>query len=121
MQSRKTHSTFKPKGCNFIIKTAAVTVGGGSQIGTLYAELDKINQTIVGGGSMSVSVGGYISGGGHSILAPHYGMAADQVLEVEVVTPMGDIVTANECQNKDLFWAMRGVSVIPSYLLFWQR
>ncbi|KAI8632863.1 FAD-binding domain-containing protein [Xylariaceae sp. FL1651] len=108
MQDRKTHDSFKPKGCNFTIETTAVTVGGGAQLGTLYEELDKINQTIVGGGSKTVSVGGYITGGGHSILAPHYGMAADQVLEVEVVTPEGDIVLANECQNEDLFWAMRG-------------
>ncbi|KAI3321641.1 FAD-binding domain-containing protein [Xylariaceae sp. AK1471] len=108
MQSRKTHDSFRPQGCNFTIETSAVTVGGGSQLGTLYEELDKINQTIVGGNSKSVSVGGYITGGGHSILAPHYGMGADQVLEVEVVTPKGDIVTANECQNEDLFWAIRG-------------
>lgn len=28
---------------------------------------------------------------------------------MEVVTPEGEIVVANECQNQDLFWAMRGV------------
>jgi FAD/FMN-containing dehydrogenase len=26
----------------------------------------------------------------------------------DIVTPNGDLVTANECQNKDLFWAIRG-------------
>jgi hypothetical protein len=30
------------------------------------------------------------------------------VQEIELVTPMGDIITANECQNQDYFWAMRG-------------
>lgn len=110
MQDRQLHNSFQPKGCNFTINTTAVTVGGGSQIGALVEDLDKINQTVVGGTSKSVSVGGYITGGGHSVLAPLYGMAADQVLELEVVTPLGDIVTANECQNEDLFWAMRGVS-----------
>ncbi|KAI0867405.1 FAD-binding domain-containing protein [Hypoxylon argillaceum] len=108
MQDRQLHNSFQPKGCNFTINTTAVTVGGGSQIGALVEDLDKINQTVVGGTSKSVSVGGYITGGGHSVLAPLYGMAADQVLELEVVTPLGDIVTANECQNEDLFWAMRG-------------
>ena len=87
-----------------------MTAAGGSQIGNLYDEMLKLNQTVVGGGSKSVSVGGYITGGGHSILAPRYGLAADQALEMEVVTPNGDIVVANECQNEDLFWAMRGVS-----------
>ncbi|KAI0803621.1 hypothetical protein GGR55DRAFT_682537 [Xylaria sp. FL0064] len=108
MQSIETHDTFKPVGCGFTIDTPAVTVGGGTPMGTIYEELDKINETVVGGGSKSVSVGGYLTAGGHSILAPRYGLGADNVLEVEVVTPMGDIVTANECQNEDLFWAMRG-------------
>ncbi|KAI0467445.1 FAD-binding domain-containing protein [Xylaria cf. heliscus] len=109
MQDQEIHDhSFEPKGCNFIIETPAVTVGGGSQMGALYEELDKINRTVVGGASKSVSVGGYLTGGGHSALSPRYGLGADNVLEMEVVTPMGDIVTANECQNEDLFWAMRG-------------
>lgn len=110
MQSLETHEAFKPKGCNFTIDSPAVTVGGGSQLGLIQDELDKINRTIVGGNSKTVSVGGYLTAGGHSILAPRYGLGADSVLELEVVTPLGDIVTANECQNEDLFWAMRGVS-----------
>lgn len=35
-------------------------------------------------------------------------MGADNVMEATVVTPNGDLVTADECQNKDLFWAIRG-------------
>lgn len=116
MQSHKTHDAFQPAGCNFTIDTPAVTVGGGSQLGAIYEELDKINRTVVGGNSKSVSVGGYLTGGGHSVLGPRYGLGADHVLELEVVTPMGDIVTANECQNEDLFWAMRGVSLFSNLL-----
>ncbi|KAH8662229.1 hypothetical protein BX600DRAFT_498795 [Xylariales sp. PMI_506] len=108
LQGLQTHDSFQPKGCSFTIEGSAVTVGGGTQMITMYEELDKINQTVVGGGGKTVSVGGYITGGGHSLLAPRYGLAADQVLEIELVTPSGDIVTANECQNEDLFWAMRG-------------
>lgn len=75
----------------------------------LYSALDALNQTTVGGNRRTVSLGGYLTGGGHSILAPRYSLAADQVLEMELVTPTGDIVTANQCQNQDLFWAMRGI------------
>jgi FAD/FMN-containing dehydrogenase len=77
----------------------------------------------VGGTAWSVGIGGYLTGGGHSILAPRLGLAADQVLEIEMITPEGDIITANECQNEDLFWAMRGVSsrtilpICPIYIL----
>ncbi|KAI1472378.1 FAD-binding domain-containing protein [Daldinia caldariorum] len=108
MQDLETHALFQPRGCDFTINHTAATVGPGSQLGSLYEELGKIGQIIVGGDARSVSVGGYLTGGGHSILAPKYGLAADQILEMEVVTPAGDIVVANECRNQDLFWAMRG-------------
>jgi FAD/FMN-containing dehydrogenase len=83
------------------------------QMWDLYNALDPLNRTIVGGGGKTVSVGGYLTGGGHSLLSSWYGLAADQVLEMEVVTPNGEIVIANECRNKDMFWAMRGVSCFP--------
>jgi len=68
---------------------------------------------ILSGGSESVSYGGYLTGGGHSALASTYGMAADSVLEFEVVSPTGEYLTLNECQNQDLFWATRGVRMLP--------
>lgn len=64
---------------------------------------------VVSGGAHSVSYGGYIAGGGHSSMSNHFGMAADTVLEMETVSPGGEYLTLNECQNTDLFWAMRGV------------
>jgi FAD/FMN-containing dehydrogenase len=63
------------------------------------------------GSSSTVSVGGYVTGGGHGILSGQYGLAADAVLEMEIVTPGGQILVANECQNQDLFWANRGVII----------
>ena len=104
------HQGFKPKDCNIEIEGSAITVGGGEQMIDMYTYLGTLNQTVVGGGGKTVSVGGYLTGGGHSLLSARYGLATDQVLEMEVVTPQGEIVTANECQNTDLFWAMRGVS-----------
>jgi hypothetical protein len=29
-------------------------------------------------------------------------------LQFKIVTPTGAFLTANECQNTDLFWALRG-------------
>jgi hypothetical protein len=63
---------------------------------------------LVGGAFGSVSVGGYIQNGGHGGLSAKYGLGADQVLEIDLVTPQGEIITANECQNTDYFWAIRG-------------
>jgi hypothetical protein len=39
------------------------------------------------------------------------------VLQYEVVTADGDIKIANECQNQDLFWAMRGGGGMYHHLL----
>ncbi|KXJ94189.1 hypothetical protein Micbo1qcDRAFT_187915 [Microdochium bolleyi] len=116
LQGFETHldgGGFKPRGCRgadkgLTIPGPAVTALGGTQMSVLYAGLDRLGLTIVGGGSKSVGVGGYVTGGGHSLLAPRHGLAADQVLEMQVVTADGDLVVANECQNQDLFWAMRG-------------
>ncbi|PTB44833.1 uncharacterized protein TrAFT101_000301 [Trichoderma asperellum] len=99
---------FKLQGSGKVISGNSFTVGGGSQMYDIYAAADKHNQTIVGGGAKSVGVGGYITGGGHSILAPRHGLAADNVWEMEIVTPGGDILTVNEDRHPDLFWAMRG-------------
>lgn len=49
-----------------------------------------------------------MQGGGHGPWTTVKGMAADTVLELEVVTAAGDIVTANADTNSDLFWALRG-------------
>lgn len=104
------HNEFRPKGCDVTIKTTAVTAGAASHVSDIYYNLDQHNQTVVDGMGPEVTMGGYITGGGHSPISNIYGLGADQVYEVEMVTPTGEIITANECQHKDLFWAIRGVS-----------
>jgi FAD/FMN-containing dehydrogenase len=105
------HDSFKPEGCHISIDGPAISAGAGTQMIELDSMAQQNNLAIVGGGAGTVGVGGYLTGGGHSWLSMTYGMAADQVLEIEMVTPGGDILTVNECQNQDLFWAMRGVSM----------
>ncbi|KAF2092444.1 FAD-binding domain-containing protein [Rhizodiscina lignyota] len=102
------HDEFKPRGCDIIINTTAVTAGAGSYVRDIYYNLDQQNQTAVDGLGPEVTLGGYLTGGGHSPISNIYGLGADQIYEVEMVTPTGEIITANECQNTDLFWAVRG-------------
>lgn len=52
--------------------------------------------------------GGFTQGGGHSALSTAFGLAADQVLEYEVVTADGRILKASPACNEDLYWALSG-------------
>ena len=65
-------------------------------------------RVVTTGQDPSVGLGGYIQGGGHGPLASTHGLAAQQVLQARVVTTKGDILVANEVENSDLFWAIRG-------------
>jgi FAD/FMN-containing dehydrogenase len=106
------HDTFfKPQGCGYSIDTPALTLAAGEQYGNINLAASLKNLTVLSAGEQYVGIGGHLTGGGHSSLGPTYGLAADNVLEMELVTPGGDILTVNECQHKDLFWAMRGVSL----------
>jgi FAD/FMN-containing dehydrogenase len=89
---------------------ASVKISAGMNMFEIYVEAVKNNITVVGGGDVAVGIGGWITGGGHSPISSKFGLGADQVLEMEVVTADGKLRTINATTNPDLFWAMRGVS-----------
>ncbi|KAK8021317.1 hypothetical protein PG990_006455 [Apiospora arundinis] len=60
------------------------------------------------GGNTVGGVGGWVGGGGHSVVSSTLGLGADQVLSLGVVTADGRYVTADPFTNPDLFFAMRG-------------
>lgn len=87
----------------------AIKVGAGVSIYDAYKFADANDGIIVGGNCPTVSLaGGYTQGGGHGPLASRYGLAVDQVLEWEVVTANGQLLTASPTQNPNLYWALSG-------------
>ncbi|KAK4047056.1 hypothetical protein OIO90_006340 [Microbotryomycetes sp. JL221] len=67
------------------------------------------DRQIVGGRVSGVGVGGFvIAGGGYSWLSNQYGLVIDTVKSMQVVLPSGEIVTASENENSDLFFGVRG-------------
>ena len=60
------------------------------------------------GSSPNVGVTGYTLGGGMGWLARRYGLAANSVTAVEIVTPDGRLVRADADHEADIFWAVRG-------------
>lgn len=51
---------------------------------------------------------GVTIGGGIGTLQGKHGLMIDSLLSVRLVTAKGDIVTASQMENPDLFWAIRG-------------
>ncbi|SCO80541.1 related to isoamyl alcohol oxidase [Fusarium oxysporum] len=86
----------------------AATVGAGVQDGEMNEALAAQNALAVGGTSYDVGVVGWATGGGHGFATGKYGQGADNILEAEIVTPAGKVLIANQCQNQDLYWAIRG-------------
>ncbi|GKT84306.1 restculine oxidase [Colletotrichum tofieldiae] len=87
----------------------AFKLGAGVQVSELYEAADKEGYTAIGGECRSVGVtGGYLAGGGHSPMSPVAGLGSDQILSVDIVTPDGRLITANDKKNSDIFWAVRG-------------
>ncbi|KAI4858535.1 FAD-binding domain-containing protein [Hypoxylon rubiginosum] len=87
----------------------AIRIGAGVLAIEAYRFASSHGLMVVGGNCPTVGIaGGYSQGGGHGPLISKYGMGADQVLEWDVLTADGNIVTANATSHSDLFWALRG-------------
>ncbi|OCL14667.1 isoamyl alcohol oxidase [Glonium stellatum] len=102
-------SSFVPAGCATNASTAAITTGAGANFDDIYTFAHQHNVTFIGGYAATIGAsGGWVMGGGHSVLSPVYGLGIDRVLEFTIVTPDGVLRTVNACQDRDLFWALRG-------------
>ncbi len=55
-----------------------------------------------------VGIGGFIMCGGHSTISRLYGPACASLKAADLVTADGELIRADEHQNKDYFWAIRG-------------
>ncbi|KAK7750185.1 hypothetical protein SLS62_007936 [Diatrype stigma] len=87
----------------------AIKLGAGVQSFEAQELANENGFVMVTGDCPSVGVaGGYAQGGGTSPLGSLFGLAADQVLEWEVVTATGELLTATPEQNSDLYWALSG-------------
>ncbi|KAH7318998.1 hypothetical protein BKA65DRAFT_599150 [Rhexocercosporidium sp. MPI-PUGE-AT-0058] len=87
----------------------AIKIGAGTQAYAAYEAAHAVGYRVLGGTCPTVGLaGGYTQGGGHSALSSIYGMAADSVLEWEVVTPNGEHITASPESYPDLYWAISG-------------
>lgn len=87
----------------------AIKMGAGVQVQDADQAAHAQGLVVVGANSPTVGIaGGFTQGGGHGPLASTFGLAADQVLEWEVVTGTGELMTASPRENADLYAALAG-------------
>jgi FAD/FMN-containing dehydrogenase len=83
-----------------------------AEAGVLWGELDRETQlhglATVGGIVTHTGIAGLTLGGGIGWLMRKHGATVDNLVSVDLVTAEGEVLTASEDENPDLFWGVRG-------------
>ncbi len=84
------------------------TVGGGCLVGDVDAATHEHGLAAPAGIISSTGASGLMLGGGIGHLSRKCGLSIDNILGAEVVLADGSVVKADENENDDLYWAIRG-------------
>jgi FAD/FMN-containing dehydrogenase len=87
---------------------ATATAEGGVTWGELNNAAAEHGLAVTGGAVSGTGIAGYTLGGGLGWLMARYGLAADNLLAVELVTAECDVLRVDAACHPDLFWALRG-------------
>ena len=83
-----------------------------AQAGVNWGELDRETQELglatTGGRVSSTGLPGFTLGSGSGWLERLHGLSCDNLISADLVTADGELITASERENADLFWGLRG-------------
>ncbi len=83
-------------------------VGPGNTLSDVDKATHEHGLAVPVGVNGNTGISGLTLGGGIGFLTRKAGLTIDHLIAVEVVLASGEIVMANENNNSDLFWALRG-------------
>jgi FAD/FMN-containing dehydrogenase len=87
--------------------TELVTYGSGNAYSDVYPKLEEIGRIAIGGRIKGVGVGGLTTGGGIGYKSNQHGLSIDNIVEYELVTYTGEILTVNQTSYPDLFFGLQ--------------
>jgi FAD/FMN-containing dehydrogenase len=96
------------KGTSIDSDARTVRAEGGLNWAELNSATAEQGLAVTGGAISTTGIAGLTLGGGLGWLMAKYGLAADNVLAVELVNAEGDIFEVTADSDPDLFWALRG-------------
>jgi FAD/FMN-containing dehydrogenase len=85
-----------------------VRAEGGVKWGAFDRETQAFGLATTGGTIADTGIAGLTLGGGHGWLGYKYGLAADNLTSVDIVTADGTLRIASDAEHPDLFWSVRG-------------
>ncbi|MFC6010759.1 FAD-binding oxidoreductase [Nocardia lasii] len=91
----------------------AFSVDAGADLGSVYNALHRWGVTLPAGICLGVGMGGHVCGGGYGPLSRRFGLVADHLAGVEVVTVDADgsakvVLATKDGPDRDLWWAHTG-------------
>ncbi|WVZ94993.1 hypothetical protein U9M48_040808 [Paspalum notatum var. saurae] len=91
------------------LSSATVWAEAGATTGELYHAIGQSTRSLAfpGATCSTIGLGGLISGGGFGLLSRKFGLAADNVLDAELIDATGAALT-RASMHEDVFWAIRG-------------